>query len=56
MVKLEREQDGMPEFGTHLSDVVTNPDEASLPPTVKPAQAWGFAIAKLTEVVESRSS
>ncbi|MGA2014034.1 MAG: thiamine pyrophosphate-dependent enzyme [Solirubrobacteraceae bacterium] len=95
MVKLEQEQAGMPEFGTHLADVdiaaiargtgmlalrveqsaeldeavrvalahpgpvlldvVTNPDEVSLPPKVKPAQAWGFAIAKLTEVVESRS-
>ncbi len=42
--------------GPVLLDVVTNPDEVSLPPKVKPAQAWGFAIAKLTEVVESRSS
>jgi pyruvate dehydrogenase (quinone) len=96
MVKLEQEQAGLPEFGTHLSqvdiaaiaratgmhalrieqgadldeavrtafahpgpvllDVVTNPEEVALPPKVKPGQAWGFAIAKLTEVVESRSS
>jgi pyruvate dehydrogenase (quinone) len=95
MVKLEQEQAGMPEFGTHLSnvnlagiaaaaglhavrveradevddavaaafahagpvllDVVTNPEEISLPPKTKPAQAWGFAIAKLTETLESRS-
>ena len=95
MVKLEQEQAGLPEFGTHLSninlaaiataaglhavrveqatelddaiasafahpgpvllDVVTNPDEISLPPKTKPAQAWGFAIAKLTETLESRS-
>jgi hypothetical protein len=39
-----------------LVDVVTNPDEVSLPPKVKPAQAWGFAIAKLTETLESRPS
>jgi pyruvate dehydrogenase (quinone) len=96
MVKLEQEQAGLPEFGTHLEnidiaaiaratgmhalrvehsadlddavhtalahagpvllDIVTNPDEVSLPPKIKPAQAWGFAIAKLTEVVESRSA
>jgi pyruvate dehydrogenase (quinone) len=95
-VKLEQEQAGMPEFGTHLThvdiaaiaratgmhalrveqsaeldeavrtafahpgpvllDVVTNPEEVALPPKLKPAQAWGFAIAKLTEVLESRSS
>jgi pyruvate dehydrogenase (quinone) len=40
--------------GPVLLDVVTNPDEVSLPPKVKPAQAWGFAIAKLTETIESR--
>ncbi|MDQ6748787.1 MAG: thiamine pyrophosphate-dependent enzyme, partial [Candidatus Dormibacteraeota bacterium] len=95
MVKLEQEQAGLPEFGTHLQDVdlaaiasaaglhairvtdpdaldegvrsafahpgpvlldvVTNPEEVSLPPKVKPGQAWGFAIAKLTETLESRS-
>jgi hypothetical protein len=36
------------------SDIVTNPEEVSLPPKVKPGQAWGFAIAKLTETLESR--
>ena len=41
--------------GPVLLDVVTNPDEISLPPKIKPAQAWGFAIAKLTETLESRS-
>jgi pyruvate dehydrogenase (quinone) len=40
--------------GPVLLDVVTNPDEISLPPKVKPAQAWGFAIAKVTETIESR--
>jgi hypothetical protein len=39
-----------------LSDVVTSPDEVSLAPKVKPGQAWGFAIAKLTETLESRPS
>jgi pyruvate dehydrogenase (quinone) len=42
--------------GPVLLDVVTNPEEVSLPPKVKPGQAWGFAIAKLTETIESRSS
>ena len=41
--------------GPALIDVATNPDEISLPPKVKPGQAWGFAIAKLTETLESRS-
>ena len=44
------------EPGPVLLDIVTNPDEVSLPPKVKPAQAWGFAIAKLTETLESRAS
>jgi pyruvate dehydrogenase (quinone) len=44
------------EPGPVLLDVVTNPDEVSLPPKVKPAMAWGFAIAKLTETLESRPS
>ncbi len=42
--------------GPVLVDVVTNPEEISLPPKTKPAQAWGFAIAKLTETLESRTS
>ena len=40
--------------GPSLLDVVTNPEEVSLPPKVKAGQAWGFAIAKLTETLESR--
>jgi pyruvate dehydrogenase (quinone) len=40
--------------GPALLDVVTNPEEISLPPKVKAGQAWGFAIAKLTETLESR--
>ncbi len=39
-----------------LLDVATNPEEISLPPKTKPAQARRFAIAKLTETLESRSS
>ena len=42
--------------GPVLLDVVTNPDEISLPPKVKPAQAWGFAVAKVTETLESRGA
>jgi len=37
-----------------LLDVVTNPDEVSLPPKATPAEAWGFAIAKAKETLESR--
>jgi pyruvate dehydrogenase (quinone) len=39
--------------GPALIDVVTNPEEVSLP-KVKVGQAWGFSIAKLTETLESR--
>jgi pyruvate dehydrogenase (quinone) len=42
--------------GPELLDVVTNPEEISLPPKVKVAQTWGFAIAKITETLESRPS
>lgn len=37
-----------------LLDIVTNPDEISIPPKPKLAQAWGFAIAKSKENLESR--
>jgi pyruvate dehydrogenase (quinone) len=40
--------------GPVLLDVVTNPEEISLPPKVTPSDAWGFAIAKLSETLESR--
>ena len=42
--------------GPVLLDIVTNPEEVALPPKVKVNQAWGFAIAKLTETLESRAS
>ncbi len=42
--------------GPVLLDVVTNPEEVSLPPKVTPVEAWGFAVAKVTEVVESRGA
>lgn len=35
-------------------DVVTNPDEVSVPGKVKPAQAWGFAKAKVTELFSDK--
>ena len=94
MVKLEMEQAGLAEFGTHLDnpdlaavgramglhgirvedpqdvekairealdhpgpalvDVVTNPDEVSVPPAPTVSQGWGFAIAKIKETLESR--
>jgi pyruvate dehydrogenase (quinone) len=41
--------------GPVLLDVVTNPDEIALPPQLKVAQAWGFAIAKSTEFLASRT-
>ena len=40
--------------GPVLLDVLTNPDEVSLPPKVQPGEAWGFAVAKLKEVLTSR--
>ncbi|MCR4512684.1 thiamine pyrophosphate-dependent enzyme [Aeromicrobium sp. 50.2.37] len=44
------------EPGPALLDVVTNPDEISVPGRITPAQVWGFAIAKSTEVIESARS
>ncbi|KAA8888465.1 pyruvate oxidase [Nocardia colli] len=38
-----------------LLDVVTNPDEISIPPKPTFDQAWGFAIAKVKETLESRT-
>ncbi|WP_062209548.1 thiamine pyrophosphate-dependent enzyme [Demequina oxidasica] len=40
--------------GPVLLDVVTNPDEIAVPPNPKVSQAWGYAVAKLTETLESR--
>lgn len=40
--------------GPVLLDVVTNPDEIAVPPHPKVSQAWGYAVAKMTEAVESR--
>ncbi len=36
-----------------LVDIITNPDEVAVPPKPKLAQAWGFAIAKSKETIES---
>ena len=44
----------MVQDGPVLLDMVTNPDEVSVPPIPTLSQAWGFAIAKSTEVLESR--
>ncbi len=40
--------------GPVVLDVLTNPDEVSLPPKVTPGDAWGFAVAKLKETITSR--
>ncbi|NNG39357.1 pyruvate oxidase [Flexivirga sp. ID2601S] len=40
--------------GPYLLDMVTNPDEIALPPKATPGQAWGFAIAKSKEFLQSR--
>jgi pyruvate dehydrogenase (quinone) len=40
--------------GPVLLDVITNADEVALPPKVTPSDAWGFAVAKLSETLESR--
>jgi pyruvate dehydrogenase (quinone) len=39
--------------GPVLLDVVTNPEEVSVPGKVKVAQGWGFAIAKIRETLLS---
>jgi pyruvate dehydrogenase (quinone) len=39
--------------GPVLLDVLTNPDEVSVPPQVSLSQGWGFAIAKTKEFLES---
>jgi pyruvate dehydrogenase (quinone) len=40
--------------GPVLLDVVTNPDEVSVPPKTTAGQAWGFAIGKVKEALASR--
>lgn len=39
--------------GPVLLDVMTNPNEIAVPPDVAVSDAWGFAIAKVTETLES---
>lgn len=39
--------------GPVLLDVVTNPQEVSVPPDTTAGQAWGFAIAKIKEGLTS---
>ena len=41
--------------GPVLVDVVTNANEIALPPKTNLHDAWGFAIAKLKEPIESRT-
>lgn len=47
-------RDALTTPGPVLLDVLTNPDEVSLPPKVTPGDAWGFAVAKLKETLISR--
>ena len=96
MVKLEMEQDGLPEFGTELDnpdfaalgramgyesarvedpadlesalriavnsdkpylvEVLTNPDEVSVPGAVSPSQVYGFARSKALELLPNTRS
>lgn len=39
--------------GPVLLDVLTNPDEISVPGKLKASQAWGFAVAKIAENLQS---
>lgn len=48
-----RLQEALTMPGPVLIDVVTNPDEISVPPQASPGQAWGFAISKLKETLRS---
>lgn len=47
-------QEALAHDGPFLLDFLTNPDEIALPPKATPADAWGFAIAKSKEFLESR--
>ncbi len=47
-------QEAFAHDGPVLLDVLTNPEEISLPGKVKLGQAWGFAIAKMRETVLSQ--
>jgi pyruvate dehydrogenase (quinone) len=47
-------RDALAAPGPVLLDVLTNPEEVSLPPKVTVSDAWGFAIAKLKESLASR--
>lgn len=47
-------RDALAHPGPVLLDVITNPDEVSVPGKVKVGQAWGFAIAKMRETVLSQ--
>lgn len=47
-------RDALAHDGPVLLDVVTNPEEVSVPPRTSVHQAWGFAVAKVKEAVESR--
>lgn len=47
-------RDALAHPGPVLLDVLTNPDEVSLPGKVKIGQAWGFAVAKMRETVLSQ--
>ncbi|MEO8222386.1 MAG: thiamine pyrophosphate-dependent enzyme [Specibacter sp.] len=47
-------QEALNHPGPVLLDVVTNPNEVSVPPKTTAGQAWGFAIAKIKEGLTSR--
>jgi pyruvate dehydrogenase (quinone) len=47
-------RDALAHPGPVLLDVLTNPDEIAVPPKVKLSEGWGFAVAKVTEELESR--
>jgi len=40
--------------GPVLLDVLTNPEEISVPGKIRPSQAWGFAVAKIQESILSK--
>lgn len=46
-------RDALAHPGPVLLDVLTNPDEVSVPGKLSPDQAWGFAIAKVRETLLS---
>lgn len=52
-MRLKELADALTMPGPVLLDIVTNPEEVSVPRSRPVSQGWGFAIAKMKENIES---